>query len=274
MIEPKTDKEVKTFTDQMGHTVSLKWPPKRIISLVPSQTELLASLGMDEEVVGITKFCIHPESWFRTKKRVGGTKDADINKIAELQPDLIIGNKEENKEEQIKELMLRYPVWMSDIHNLDDALEMIKSVGKLVNKNERADELAGTISNNFRKLITSEFASRKVAYFIWKNPYMTVGKHSFINSMLKVCNFKNIFDNVEGEYPEITREQLAQANPEVIFLSSEPFPFKEKHVDEFSQICPNAKVMLVDGEYFSWYGSRLLDAPAYLNSVINQLGNA
>ncbi len=273
-MENKSDKEVKMFTDQMGHTISVNWPPTRIISLVPSQTELLATLGLNEEVLGITKFCIHPESWFRTKKRVGGTKDADINKITELQPDLIIGNKEENKEEQIKELMLRYPVWMSDIHNLDDALDMIKSVGKLVNKKDAADELAGSISNNFRKLFTGEFASRKVAYFIWKNPYMTVGKQSFINSMLKVCNFENVFDNAGGEYPEITTEQLAQANPEVIFLSSEPFPFKEKHVDEFRQICPNAKVMLVDGEYFSWYGSRLADAPAYLNKVIKQLDNA
>ncbi|HXB12444.1 MAG TPA: helical backbone metal receptor [Bacteroidia bacterium] len=265
---------MKTFTDQMGRTVSINWPPTRIISLVPSQTELLATLGLDEEVVGITKFCIHPENWFRSKKRVGGTKDADINKIAELQPDLIIGNKEENKEEQIKDLMLRYPVWMSDIHNLEDAMDMIKSVGKLVNKKEAADELASSISNNFRKLLSGGFFFRRVAYFIWKNPYMTVGKQSFINSMLEACDFINVFDNVEGEYPEITREQLAKANPEVIFLSSEPFPFNEKHINEFRQICPDAKIVLVDGEYFSWYGSRLLGAPEYLNKVIKQLENA
>ncbi len=274
-MEASTKKGIRMFTDQMGNKIKLNWPPIRIVSLVPSQTELLATLGLDEEVVGITRFCIHPENWFRSKKRVGGTKDADLNKIAELQPDLIIGNKEENKEEQIKELMLRYPVWMSDIHNLDDALDMIKSVGKLVNKKEAADELAGSISNNFRELLTSKFASRPcVAYFIWKNPYMTVGKQSFINSMMKVCNFKNVFDNMEGEYPEITPEQLVKASPEVIFLSSEPFPFKEKHVDEFKRICPNAKVILVDGEYFSWYGSRLLGAPEYLSKVIKQLGNA
>jgi len=267
-------KETKVFKDQMGHKVKVQWPPARIISLVPSQTELLSYLGMDDEVVGITRFCIHPETWFRSKKRVGGTKDVDMDKIDELHPDIIIGNKEENKEVQIKEIMQRYPVWMSDIHNLDDALHMIQSVGKLVDKNEKADELTNLISNNFKNLLTHKFTSRKVAYFIWKNPYMTVGKGSFINSMLQVCNFKNVFDNLDGEYPSVISEQLKQANPEVILLSSEPFPFKEKHVEEFRQICPNAKVMLVDGEYFSWYGSRLLGAPSCFLDVIKQIGNA
>src|ERR1700722_20147309 len=105
---------IKQFTDQMGRTISVEWPVKRIISLVPSQTELLYSLGLADEVIGITKFCVHPKEWFHSKTRVGGTKKLDFEKIAALKPDLIIGNKEENEEVQIKQLMQDYPVWMSD----------------------------------------------------------------------------------------------------------------------------------------------------------------
>src|ERR1700741_1030662 len=120
------------FTDQMNREIELKGSPKRIISLVPSQTELLWHLGLREELVGITKFCVHPEEMFHTKPRVGGTKKFDLKKIAELKPDLIIGNKEENEQVQIEELMKQYPVWMSDITNLDQALDMISRVGALV----------------------------------------------------------------------------------------------------------------------------------------------
>jgi len=266
--------EPKTYVDQMGYKVSLASTPKRIISLVPSQTELLAYLGADEEVVGITKFCIHPEGWFKTKERIGGTKNLDMAKIERLKPDLIIGNKEENKEDQIKELMQRYPVWMSDIHQLTDALDMIKNVGKFVDKYEKANELAESISSNFKQFSAHNTPSHKVAYFIWRDPYMSVGKNSFINHIMELCNFENVFINKEEEYPIIKSEDIEQAAPELILLSSEPFPFKEKHKAEFKAICPKAKVMLVDGEYFSWYGSRLLNTPAYLNGVLKEMNDA
>jgi|SRR6185312_2609062 len=266
--------EKKIFKDQMGYDVTVSWPPKRIVSLVPSQTELLAYLGLDEEVVGITKFCIHPEEWFTNKRRIGGTKNIDFNKIEELKPDLIIGNKEENKEEQIKELMQRYPVWMSDIHNLDDAFDMILNVGKLVNKYDKTAALVKDIRSNFKSLHNHEIPSTKTAYFIWREPYMSVGRSAFINSMMEKLSLNNIFTGMPGEYPSVSAEQIKLANPELILLSSEPYPFAEKHIAEFKAICPNAKVMLVDGEYFSWYGSRLLNAPMYFNTFLNEVSNA
>src|SRR6478672_34971 len=126
--------------DQSGRTVTLnQFPPKRIISIVPSQTELLYDLGLDEEVIGITKFCVHPERWFRTKKRIGGTKQLNLSAIRELQPDLIIANKEENLQHQVEELEKDFPVWISVIRNLQDACDMIRMVGQLANKNERAN---------------------------------------------------------------------------------------------------------------------------------------
>jgi ABC-type Fe3+-hydroxamate transport system substrate-binding protein len=260
----------KTFKDQMGLEVNVEWPPKRIISLVPSQTELLYSLGLTNEVVGITKFCVHPEEWFRTKQRVGGTKKLDFDKIAALKPDLIIGNKEENEEQQIKQLMQQYPVWMSDIHNLQDAYDMMGRVGELVDRKEKADELIGKIKEAFKKLEQFKLL-KSAAYFIWREPYMVAGGDTFLSNILSLCGLKNVFAEHKGRYPELSKEEIRESKPDVILLSSEPFPFSAKHIDEFRQICPDAKIVLVDGEYFSWYGSRLADAPAYFCKVLSEI---
>jgi len=264
---------IKQFTDQMGRTVSVEWPVKRIISLVPSQTELLYSLGLTDEVIGITKFCVHPKEWFHSKTRVGGTKKLDFEKIAALKPDLIIGNKEENEEVQIKQLMQDYPVWMSDIHNLDDAINMMNGIGEVTGKIDKACELIEDVQAKFKKLKTLKKPVRSAAYFIWRSPYMAVGKDTFINDMMARCGFMNVFNEHKDRYPEASKEDLIRHNPEVILLSSEPFPFSTKHVEEFKQICPKAKIVLVDGEYFSWYGSRLLDAPAYFAKVLDVCNN-
>ena len=261
----------KVFKDQMGRDIEVSWPPQRIISIVPSQTELLYSLGLEQEVIGITKFCVHPDSWLRAKQRVGGTKKLDFDKIAALKPDLIIGNKEENNEHEIKAIMEIYPVWMSDIHNLDDAFGMMQLVGELTNRTEKANEIIKQAKNNFAELDKVKYPTRRVAYFIWKNPYMLAGNDTFIDNMLTLCNFKNVTVEVQGRYPELSADTLKSLNPEVIFLSSEPFPFSSKHIEEFKAICPGAKVVLIDGEYFSWYGSRLLGAPDYFKSLLNEM---
>ena len=259
----------------MGRTIQLPHPPKRIISLVPSQTELLFDIGLSKEVIGITKFCIHPEEMFRSKMRVGGTKNIDIEKVKSLKPDLIIGNKEENKKEQIEELMQLFPVWMSDIKSLDNALDMIEKLGKLVKKEEEAGTLQNEIQTKFNSL-NSEMQNakceiKKVAYLIWRNPYMTINKDTFINHILERCSLQNVFANHSRRYPEINSIELAQASPELIFLSSEPYPFTEKHIQDLQNICPAARIVLVDGEMFSWYGSRLLLVPGYLKSVMKKV---
>lgn len=256
------------YTDQIGHTIAIESPLQRIVSLVPSQTELLAYLGLDREVAGITKFCIHPDEWFRTKTRVGGTKNVNFNKIEEINPDLIICNKEENKESDVKALMEKYPVWTSDIHNLEDALNMITSIAEITNKTSVAQELTLQIKKNFEELNKNKPEPIKVVYLIWKNPYMAAGKDTFIDYMLSQCNFINVCDASLARYPELTQEQIKNLNPQYILLSSEPYPFREKHLEDFKAYFPHILPVLVDGEYFSWYGSRLLNAPQYLKSVI------
>lgn len=258
------------FIDQMQRKVCVEFPPRRIISLVPSQTELLYDLGLDKEVVGITKFCVHPNEWFRRKTRVGGTKQVKLDIIEQLQPDLIIGNKEENERSQIEALATKYPVWMSDVYTLNDAVNMIEAIGELVDKAENAKNLSKRINvafDTFHKECTTP--TLRAAYFIWRKPYIVVASDTFIDEMLRIAGFVNVFAERE-RYPDITLEELAEAAPKIILLSSEPYPFKEKHFDEFKRVCPNAVIKLVDGELFSWYGSRLLHTPAYFRRLLNE----
>ncbi len=256
------------FKDQTGRTISLKSIPKRIISLVPSQTELLADLELTTEVIGITKFCIHPQSWFRNKTRVGGTKNIKLDIIDKLQPDLIIANKEENVKEQIEELEKKYSVWVSDINDLSDAYEMIKKIGDLVERKQKAEAITESIKSGFSRL--SDFKQISTCYLIWKDPFMTIGSDTFIHSILSIAGLNNIYQN-KKRYPQITIEEIKQRNPELLLLSSEPFPFTQKHIDELQIHLPNTKILLVDGEMFSWYGSRLLKTPNYIKSLRQQI---
>ncbi len=246
--------------------------PSRIISLVPSQTELLFDLGAWDSVVGITRFCTHPKEECKQKVRVGGTKQLNLEVIEQLQPDLIIGNKEENEKEQLELLMERFPVWMSDILSIDDAVEMIVKIGGLVNKTESATSIAENIQQSFsalRDYTRNLYPSLKVAYFIWKDPYMVAARNTFINSVLELSNLENCFKSLR--YPVITASELREADPDLILLSSEPYPFKEKHLQEFKSICPRAKVLLADGEMFSWYGSRLQYSVKYICSLLKEI---
>lgn len=253
-------------TDQLHRTIQVPEHPQRIISLVPSQTELLYDLGLGDRVVGITKFCIHPETWFKSKHRVGGTKKVDLDKVRALKPDLIIGNKEENEKKDIEALAEEFPVWMSDIRDLDGALDMIQRLGDLTGTATQATRIAADIAQGFRAMEPRE-EPRTVAYFIWREPYMVAGHGTFINDMLRRMGLVNVFDEGDARYPTITEQELAEADPEVILLSSEPYPFKEKHILELNMICPGTPVHIVDGELFSWYGSRLLRSPEYFSGL-------
>lgn len=279
------------FTDQIGRTVALAVIPKRIISLVPSQTELLYSLGLEESVVGITRFCTHPQSWFREKSRVGGTKAIDPIRVDALQPDLIIAGREENERPQVEALAERYPVWVSDVKTLADALAMIRSVGELTGTASAAYTLAEDITRRFAALDTavnspSDAQSTRgitphphVAYLIWRNPWMAAGSDTFIHDMLTHAGFDNVFSAKDrfadarpsaggplARYPEINLSDFAGLDI-TILLSSEPYPFRGRHIHEIKESLPHARVELVDGEMFSWYGSRLLLAPAYFRRL-------
>lgn len=256
---------VKSVIDQMGRRVGVPLLPQRIVSLVPSQTELLFDLGLGQRVVGVTKFCLHPAAARQTAMVIGGTKNFDFAKIVALQPDLIIGNKEENYEQGIEQLATEFPIWMSDISTLAEALDMIRRVGLVAGAKENADVLAAEIEAAFKNLAVAK-TPQTAAYFIWRKPYMVAANGTFINDIMARAGFANVFAHM-GRYPEITVDELAKAAPARILLSSEPYPFSEKHLSEFQKICPAAQVKIVDGELFSWYGSRLRLSAAYIRQL-------
>lgn len=256
------------FYDQLNQAIDLPATPRRIISIVPSQTELLFYLGLDKEIIGITKFCVHPKNKVKGKTKVGGTKQLNISLIKELKPDLVIANKEENEQAQVEELLSICPVWISDISELAGAFDMIGRIGEMVGRKTQAQALCNDITLRLSQLNPVTLKLR-VAYVIWRKPYMVAGVATFIDSMLKTCGFTNAFD-IE-RYPEVDTVMLINIRPDMVFLSSEPYPFKDRHIAEFKAMLPQAKVMLVDGEMFSWYGSRLLLASEYFLSLIKSL---
>ena len=252
------------FTDMIGRQVVLEKAPERIVSLVPSQTELLYALGVGDKVVGQTVFCIHPEECFKTTTKVGGTKKIKYDVIAELQPDLIICNKEENTKEIVETLAKSYPVWVSDIYNLKDNSEMILKIGNLVDQFPKALEIVKEIEKHFSYLMFEQ--KKQCLYLIWKDPYIAVAANTFIHEMLGYAGFENCLAH-KKRYPEIDLETMKGLDPEVVLLSSEPYPFAEKHMAELQLIFPKALIKLVDGEMFSWYGSRIALAPEYFASL-------
>lgn len=253
--------------DQAGNILTRSNLPQRIVSLVPSQTELLYHLGLNEQVVGITKFCIHPDEWFRSKTRVGGTKQVAVEKVLALQPDLVIANKEENVKEQVEAIAATVPVWVTDVNTLPEALQMIRQLGALTGTAGKADAIAAEVDSAFSQLTKTLPPTRPGAcYLIWQDPLMTTGQDTFINAMLEAAGFTNCFA-AKNRYPELTEADIRNAAPDVLLLSSEPFPFGEKHRQYWQEQLPATQVVLADGEFFSWYGSRLLQAPAYFQSL-------
>lgn len=262
-----------SLTDQLGNHFEFAQAPKRIVSLVPSQTELLYDLGLEAEIVGITKFCVHPHHLKSTKKIVGGTKKVHYEKIRLLKPDIILCNKEENTLEIVEKLREICPVWVTNIITIDDNFEMIYDFGKLFGKRTEAQKWCDKIEfslTDFRRFIAHQ-SLKKAAYFIWKNPFMVAGSETYINEMMRLNKFENIYAN-KGRYPEVEIKKIRlEGDPDLVLLSSEPYPFNEEDAFEIGRFTHHAKTVFVDGEMFSWYGSRMLKALSYFKKLQQRL---
>ncbi|MDN3724630.1 helical backbone metal receptor [Aequorivita sp. SDUM287046] len=254
------------FIDQIGRRIDLNKTPSRIVSLVPSQTELIVTLGLETQLVGITKFCVHPSHLRAEKTIVGGTKKVNYEKIKALQPDVIICNKEENTREMVLRLETIAPVWVSDISSISQSNEMIEKLGTLFGKKRQALNLISKIEtelNDFQ-IYMKLVPRKKVIYTIWKDPFMAAGRNTFINTLLELNNFENCIIEENSRYPIISLNEMDRA--ELVLLSTEPYPFNKHHVVALQNEI-RRKVRLVNGEYFSWYGSRLLFAFDYFRSL-------
>jgi len=263
-----------TFKDQLGTEHTFENTPKRIISLVPSLTETLFELGLEDQLIGITKFCVHPYHLKSVKINVGGTKKVHVEKIKALNPDIIIANKEENTLDVVNQLKDICPVWVTDIVTFEDTIDMLRDFGMIFKRNTDAQKWIEKLQyakNDFDQYMKN-IPWRKAAYLIWREPYMAVGKETFIHEMLQLNHFENIYAAREERYPEIeVRKMRIQGDPELVFLSSEPYPFKEEHAFEVGRATHHAKTVFVDGEMFSWYGTRLFKSFQYFKALQERL---
>jgi ABC-type Fe3+-hydroxamate transport system substrate-binding protein len=269
-------------SDPLARQITLDAPPERIVSLVPSLTDLLAHLDLGDRVVGVTRFCERPEGWREQKTIVGGTKQVKIDTVRELAPDLILANKEENTPGDVEALDAIAPVYVTDVGTVEEATVMIRAVGRLTGRAEAADDLADTIAARFDALPDAGAASAaedpsspakapetvRAAYLIWRTPYMTVGGDTFIHDVMTRGGFANPFAD-RTRYPEVTPEELGALDLDVLLCSSEPFPFhqKEAFTADLRAACPDTPLEIVDGQLFSWYGPRLLKTPDYLQDL-------
>ena len=254
-------------TDDLGREIKIPFPPKRIISVVPSTTEFLFDLGLEEKVISKTRFCRYPEDRVSKLPNIGGTKTLHIDKIRLLNPDLILANEEENNKEQIESLYNEFPVYVCKVRSYDEALQNILNTGKITGTDREAFEIATKIHTQFSKLPVAT-NNLKVLYLIWKDPYMAVGSDTFINAMIEKCGFRNAISHLPDRYPKLTAEDIFEINPDLVFLSSEPFSFESQHSKEIQKIVPNSKIEFVDGEMFSWYESHLLKTGEYFKDLI------
>ncbi len=259
----------RKVTDALGREIIYNFPPQRIVSLVPSITELLFDIGVGDKVAGVTDYCIYPAE-AKTKPKIGGTKTPNLQKIRELQPDLILAEKSENAKKRTLEIAREFPVYVFEVKDFDSAINMIRTAGDLVGKRPEARILSEKIMQKFIDY-NIDFGQKTVFFPVWKNPYITVGKNTFINSMLNLIGLKNVFEDKEGNYPKVSDKEIKQNCPDFIFLTNEPYNFQDTDAQEFRQLCPASKVVFVKGEMFIWFGSRMLLAADYFLTLKESL---
>ncbi|MBU0638172.1 MAG: ABC transporter substrate-binding protein [Planctomycetes bacterium] len=260
----------KTARDDLQRELTYEFPPRRIISLCPSLTETLFTLGLGDRIVGRTDFCVEPTRAVSAVPTVGGPKNIDVKRVGRLNPDLIIAAKEENTEATVASLATRLPVYVVEVTDVASTLRAISNLGELTDRTSAAGELVAAIRCAIGKLRPR--TRRRVAYLVWRAPYRAVGAETYIHALLYECGFENVCARLAGRYPELSLAALRELAPEYVLLGSEPYPFTDNHVGELVAELPTSKVMCVDGQMFGWYGSRLLLAADYLSNFIGQLG--
>ena len=252
------------LTDDIKRTVNFLSPPATIVSLCPSVTETLCDLGLSEKIIGITDYCIHPKDIVKNINKVGGTKTVSITKVKTLKPEIIFAVKEENSKKTIKILSEIFPCYVFDINSFSDALKMINTLGEIFSKTKNATSLSENIVKAFSKIqVTKQHVD--YLYFVWKNPWMVAGNNTYIESLLSKFYLKNIIN--KSKYPKIELKNIS-SDPQIIFLPSEPYKFSKTDKMELQKVFPKSKILLVNGEMFSWYGSRMVKAAVYIEKLL------
>lgn len=251
--------------DIRGHEILLDAPPQRIVSLVPSWTETIIAFGGLSRLAGRTEYCIRPTGVVDSIPVFGGTKNPELPGIIALRPDLVIANKEENRQPDIELLeAVGIPVWVNFPETVQEALELIPLFGALAGNPAEGEECARRIQANLAALRheASTPTPLRVLYLIWPKPLMSVGAGTYVDDYLQQGGLINVAREMEGRYPRLDRGTVAALDPDLILLPSEPYHFGEADRAEWLsyrdlRAARTGQVALVDGEHFSWYGSRM-----------------
>lgn len=261
--------------DATGVAAALARPARRIVSLIPSTTETLCALGLADALVGITVYCREPAALLAGKTRVGGEKDPDLEKIRALEPDLVVANVEENRPEDVARLRAwGISVWVAYPRTVAEAIQMIRDLGRLTGTEARAEAIAAECEAARAEAEARAAARRPVPcfYAIWREPWMTVGRDTYIHDVLRLAGGANVFADRPERYPTVTLDEVAARRPEIILLPDEPFRFRPRHCQDFAPYAEvpavrAGRILLVDGKPFSWHGPRIAEAlrrlPAY-----------
>jgi len=259
---------VTSRVDASGVALALPRPPRRIVSLIPSTTETLCALGLADALVGVTVYCREPAEVTRTKTRIGGEKDPDLEKIRALAPDLVVANVEENVRAHIETLRAwSIPVWVTYPKTVADGLRLIRELGELTGASASAATILAELEPLYAR-VSAASATRPpvdVFYAIWREPYMTVNADTYISDVLAVCGGRNVFADRPERYPAVTLDDVAARCPRVILLPDEPFRFRAAHLADWAPYrdvpaVRGGRIHLVDGKPFSWHGPRVAEA--------------
>ncbi|MBW7925144.1 MAG: ABC transporter substrate-binding protein [Burkholderiaceae bacterium] len=249
----------------------------RIVSLVPSLTELLCQLGLREQLVGRTGFCIHPRDALRDVPRVGGTKDVDIERVRALAPTHVVVNVDENEKPVVDriaelgpEIVVTHPI------TVDDNLALIESFGERFDVHAVAQRIADRQREAVHRVGTRRFAPVDVLYLIWKDPWMSIGRETFIAHMLAAVGLRSVVTEAQPRYPQVDDPSIDARGACVVLLSSEPYRFLERHRLALQRASARSTPMFatIDGEMTSWYGTRAIDGLHYLLGYRDALDRA
>jgi len=248
----------------------------RVVSLCPSLTELVFDLGLGGALVGRTKFCVHPAGLVDAVEKVGGTKNPKIARIVELAPDLVLLNEEENRLEDAEALRASGIACHTSMpRTIAETADMVRSIGAALGKPNDASVIANEIETRAADVATHAASREPVryAYLIWREPWMTVNNDTFVHALLANAGGVNVFGDMSERYPTITLEQLRTAAPDAVLLSTEPFPFAERHIAEITArtggAIPRERIVIVDGELLSWHGSRTPHGIVYAGETLD-----
>ncbi len=263
--------------DDLSRTVRICQPARRIVCLVPSITETFFAFGAGEHIVGITDYCIHPEDQVRSKPKVGGTKNFFINKVIELEPDLVVANAEENRKHQVEKLEeAGLAVFVTFPKSVEGCLKMIADMAALTGREHAAQIILSSIEEaRANALRQAPDPPCRVLCPIWKAPYMTINHDTFVDSVIRNSGGRNIFDDSTDRYPEFTLSEAAARQPDLILLPTEPYHFTEADKAEFHEMGTNTpairdlRIHIVEGELLSWYGPRLSRALQGISSLLH-----